>query len=313
MLQRPTVRSIIRNHESEFTLMKIEKLLKRYKIDSGKHFRLKDHDPADTHGLKSELKPEARAWLTKGVEELARLQNILAAQDRWGMLLVFQAMDAAGKDGTIKHVMSGVNPQGVQVTSFKAPSNEEQDHDFLWRTMKHFPERGDIGIFNRSYYEEVLVVRVHPELIQKEKLPATLLTKHVWEERFEDINAMERYLTRNGIAILKFFLHVSKKEQKRRFMERLDHPDKNWKFSTADVKERACWDDYQKAYEDMIQHTASEHAPWYVVPADNKWFTRLVVAAAIVDALKEMKLAYPKIGGDQKAQLDAARKQLLAE
>ncbi len=293
--------------------MNIEKMLKRYRIESGKHFRLKDHDPADTHGLKSEFKPEARDLLTKGVEELARLQDILAAQDRWGLLLIFQAMDAAGKDGTIKHVMSGVNPQGVQVTSFKAPSSEEQDHDFLWRTMKHFPARGDIGIFNRSYYEEVLVVRVHPELLAKEKLPGALVSKQVWRERFEDINATERYLARNGIAILKFFLHVSKKEQKRRFLERLDHPDKNWKFSAADVKERQRWDDYQEAYEDMIRHTASKHAPWYVVPADNKWFTRLIVAAAIADALKELKLAYPKVDGAQKAELDAARKQLLAE
>ncbi len=293
--------------------MKIEKMLKRYRIEEGKHFRLKDHDPGDTHGLKSEGKPEARELLTKGVEELARLQDILAAQNRWGLLLVFQAMDAAGKDGTIKHVMSGVNPQGVQVTSFKAPSSEEQDHDFLWRTMKHFPERGDIGIFNRSYYEEVLVVRVHPELLQKEKLPSPLVTKHIWRDRFEDINVLERYLTRNGIAILKFFLHLSRKEQKRRFMERLDRPEKNWKFSTADVGEREHWDNYQDAYEDMIQNTASPNAPWYVVPADNKWFTRLVVAAAIVDALKGLKLAYPKLDGEHKAELAAARKELIAE
>ena len=293
--------------------MKIEKMLKRYRIEEGEHFRLKDHDPGDTHGLKSEGKPEARELLTKGVEELARLQDVLAAQNRWALLVVFQAMDAAGKDGTIKHVMSGVNPQGVQVTSFKAPSSEEQDHDFLWRTMKHFPERGDIGIFNRSYYEEVLVVRVHPELLQKEKLPAPLVTKHIWRDRFEDINALERYLTRNGIAILKFFLHLSRKEQKRRFLERLDRPEKNWKFSTADVGEREHWDDYQDAYEDMIQNTASPNAPWYVVPADNKWFTRLVVAAAIVDALKGLKLAYPKVDGERKAELAAARKELIAE
>ena len=293
--------------------MKIEKMLKRYRIEEGKHFRMKDHDPGDTHGLKSESKREARELLTKGVQELACLQDILAAQDRWAVLLIFQAMDAAGKDGTIKHVMSGVNPQGVQVTSFKAPSSEEQDHDFLWRTMKHLPERGDIGIFNRSYYEEVLVVRVHPEVLQKEKLPAALLTKHIWRDRFEDINALERYLSRNGIAIRKFFLHVSRKEQKRRFMERLDRPDKNWKFSTADVAERERWDDYQKAYEDMIQNTATENAPWYVVPADNKWFTRLVVAAAVVEALKELKLTYPKLTPEQKAELATARKQLLAE
>ena len=293
--------------------MKIEKITKRYRIEEGEHFRLKDYKPDDTHGLKSESKQEAQELLKKGVEELARLQDILAAQDRWGVLLIFQAMDAAGKDSTIKHVMSGVNPQGVQVTSFKAPSSEEQDHDFMWRTMKHVPERGDIGIFNRSYYEEVLIVRVHPELLQKEKLPASLVTKHIWRDRFEDINALERYLTRNGIAIVKFFLHVSKKEQKRRFLARLDRPEKNWKFSIADVKERQCWDDYQNAYEDMIRNTASPHAPWYVVPADNKWFTRLVVAAAVVDALKALKLAYPKIDAAQRAELEAARKQLVAE
>jgi PPK2 family polyphosphate:nucleotide phosphotransferase len=293
--------------------MKIEKVLKRYRLEDGKHFRLKDHDPGDTHGLKSGNKSEAQELLSKGVQELARLQDILAAQDRWAVLLILQAMDAAGKDGTIKHVMSGVNPQGVQVTSFKAPSSEEQDHDFLWRTMKHLPERGHIGIFNRSYYEEVLIVRVHRELLQKEKLPSSLFTKHIWSERFEDINAVERYLRRNGVAVVKFFLNVSKKEQKRRFLERLDRPDKNWKFSTADVAERERWDDYQKAYEDMIQNTATENAPWYVVPADNKWFTRLVVAAAIVDELKSLKLSYPKIDGQQKAELEAARKRLTSE
>jgi len=293
--------------------MKIERLLKRYRVEDGEHFRLKDHDPADTHGLKSEFKPQAQELLTKGVQELARLQDVLAAQDRWALLLIFQAMDAAGKDSTIKHVMSGVNPQGVQVTSFKTPSSEDQDHDFLWRTMKHLPERGDIGIFNRSYYEEVLVVRVHPELMAKEKLPKQLVTKHIWRERFEDINAVERYLARNGVAIRKFFLHVSKKEQKKRFLERLEKAEKNWKFSAADVRERQLWDEYQNAYEDMIQHTASEQAPWYVVPADNKWFTRLVVVAAVVDALESLKLSYPKVDGELKAQLQAARKQLLSE
>jgi PPK2 family polyphosphate:nucleotide phosphotransferase len=293
--------------------MKIEKLLKRYRVGEGKQFRLKDYDPADTHGLKSELKPQARELLARGVEELARLQDILAAQDRWALLLIFQAMDAAGKDGTIKHVMSGVNPQGVQVSSFKAPSNEEQDHDFLWRAMRRLPDRGDIGIFNRSYYEEVLVVRVHPELLAKEKLPAPLVTKQIWRERYEDINALERYLTRNGIAILKFFLHVSRKEQKRRFLERLDRPEKNWKFSAADLKEREHWKEYQEAYEEMIRQTASEHAPWYVVPADNKWFTRLVVAAAVVHALERLQLSYPKVDGSQKAALQAARKQLASE
>lgn len=293
--------------------MKLEKLLKRYRVEEGKKFRLKDYDPADTHGLKSELKPQARQWLAHGVEELSRLQDILAAQDRWGLLLVLQAMDAAGKDGTIKHVMSGVNPQGVHVSSFKAPSAEELDHDYLWRSMKCVPERGRIGIFNRSYYEEVLVVRIHPELLEKQKLPKSLVTKHIWQQRFEDINAFERYLTRNGIAVLKIFLHVSKKEQKRRFLERLDRPEKNWKFSPSDVKERQYWDAYQDAYEDAIQHTAHEHAPWYVVPADNKWFTRLVVAAAVVHSLEGMNLKYPKVDAEQKAELEKARQQLEKE
>jgi PPK2 family polyphosphate:nucleotide phosphotransferase len=293
--------------------MKIDKLLKRYRIEQGKHFRLEDCDPSDTHGLESELKPRAKELLANGVKELSRLQGILAAQDRWGLLLIFQAMDAAGKDGTIKHVMSGVNPQGVEVSSFKAPSAEELNHGYLWRCMKCVPGRGRIGIFNRSYYEEVLVVRVHPQILDSQKLPPALVTKHIWEERFEDINHFERYLTRNGIAVVKFFLNLSKKEQKRRFMERLDTPDKNWKFSSSDVKERQSWDAYQKAYNDMIRHTASEHAPWYVVPADNKWFTRLVVVAAVVDALKRMDLKYPKVDGEEKAALAGARQQLEKE
>ncbi len=290
--------------------MKMDKLLKRYRVEHGKHFRLKDHDPADTHGLGSELKPHAKELLENGVKEMARLQDILAAQDRWGLLLIFQAMDAAGKDGTIKHVMSGVNPQGVQVSSFKAPSSEELEHGYLWRCMQRAPARGRIGIFNRSYYEEVLVVRVHPQVLANEKLPPPLVTKHIWQERFEDINNFERYLTRNGIAVVKFFLHLSKKEQKRRFMERLDTPDKNWKFSSADVRERQCWDAYEEAFEDMIRHTASKHAPWYVVPADNKWFSRLLVSQAVVDALKGMNLKYPKVSGEERAALADARKQL---
>ncbi len=288
--------------------MKIDKMLKRYRIEHGKHFTLKDHDPADTHGLRSE--PQAKELLANGVKEMSRLQDILAAQDRWGLLLIIQATDAAGKDGTIKHVMSGVNPQGVDVSSFKAPSAEELHHGYLWRCMKSVPGRGRIGIFNRSYYEEVLVVRIHPQILENQKLPKTLVNKHIWQERFEDINGFERYLTRNGIAVVKFFLHVSKKEQKRRFMERLDTPDKNWKFSAFDVKERQFWDAYQEAYEDMIRQTASEHAPWYVVPADNKWFTRLVVAEAVVDALKGMNLKYPKVGGAEQAALTQARRQL---
>jgi PPK2 family polyphosphate:nucleotide phosphotransferase len=256
------------------------------------------------------LKPRAKELLAGGVKELSRLQGVLAAQDRWGLLLIFQAMDAAGKDGTIKHVMSGVNPQGVDVWPFKAPSPEELHHGYLWRCMKCAPGRGRIGIFNRSYYEEVLVVRVHPEILETQKLPKELVTKHIWRERFEDINNFERYLTRNGIAVVKFFLHVSRKEQKRRFLERLDTPDKNWKFSAADVKERQSWDAYQAAYEDMIRHTASERAPWYVVPADNKWFTRLVVAGAVADALKGMNLKYPKVSGAEKAALAEARTQI---
>ena len=293
--------------------MKIEKMLKKYRVESGKHFRLKDYDPADTYGLDSEVKTEAKEVLANGVQELDRLQNIMAAQDKWGMLIILQAMDAAGKDGTIKHVMSGVNPQGVEVTSFKVPTQEELRHGYLWRTSQHAPPRGTIGIFNRSYYEEVLVVRVHPELLANEKVPKALVTKRLWKERYEDINDFERYLTRNGIAVVKFFLHLSKKEQKRRFLERLDTPDKNWKFSAADIRERQFWDDYQQAYEDAIQHTASEHAPWYVVPADHKWFTRLVVAQVIVDVMKKMDLQFPKLTGDEKKALAEARQQLAKE
>lgn len=290
--------------------MKIDKLLSRYRIEQGKHFRLKDYDPEDTHGLDSEMKPLAKELLADGIKELASLQDILAAQDRWGLLIILQAMDAAGKDSTIKHVMSGVNPQGVDVWSFKTPSPEELNHDYLWRTTKCLPLRGHIGIFNRSYYEEVLVVRVHPEILENEKMPKALVTKHIWQERFEDINNFERYLTRNGIAVVKFFLHLSRKEQKKRFLERLDNPEKNWKFSSADAKEREFWDAYQDAYENAIRHTAKGYAPWYVVPADNKWFTRLVVAQAVVDALKNMDLKYPKVSGEEKSALAAARQQL---
>ena len=293
--------------------MKIEKMLKRYRVEHGKQFRLKDHDPADTHGLDSEIKPRAKELLASGVEELSRLQDILSAQDLWGLLVILQAMDAAGKDSTIKHVMSGVNPQGVHVTSFKQPTQQELQHGYLWRTNQYAPARGTIGIFNRSYYEEVLVVRVHPEVLANEKLPKELVTKHIWQERYEDINNFERYLTRNGIAVVKFFLHVSKEEQKRRFLERLDKPEKNWKFSAADVRERQCWDDYQQAYEDAIRYTASEHAPWYVVPADHKWFSRLVVAQVLVDELKDLDLKYPKISGEQKKALQEARQQLETE
>src|ERR1700722_4415058 len=290
--------------------MKIEKMLKKYRVENGKHFRLKDYDPADTHGLDAKSKDEAEKLLADGVQKLSELQDILAAQDRWGLLVIFQAMDAAGKDGTIKHVMSGVNPQGVDVTSFKVPTDEELNHGYLWRTNQHAPARGRIGIFNRSYYEEVLVVRVHSEVLANEKLPKNLVTKNIWQERYEDINNFERYVTRNGIAVVKFFLNISKKEQKRRFLERLDTPAKNWKFSASDIKERAFWNDYQQVYEDAIRETASEYAPWYVVPADHKWFTRLVVSQVLVDELKALKLEYPKVSGEKKNALAEARRQL---
>lgn len=292
---------------------KIHKFINPYRITDGKSFRLKQVAPDDTHGLDSEFKDEAKLLLARGIERLAELQELLYASDRWGVLLIFQAMDAAGKDGTIKHVMSGVNPQGCQVHSFKAPSSEELDHDYLWRCMKALPERGRIGIFNRSYYEEVLVVRVHEEILQQQKIPPRLITKRIWKDRCEDITAIERYLARNGYLILKFFLHVSREEQKKRFLSRLDEPEKNWKFSTADAKERAHWDDYMVAYEAMIQGTATPHGPWYVVPADNKWFTRLVVAAAIVDALEGLDLSFPKIDEAQRTEQAAAREMLLNE
>jgi PPK2 family polyphosphate:nucleotide phosphotransferase len=283
-------------------------LLDPFRITDGRRFRLEDVRPGDTRGLKS--KEQAREHLEAGIERLAALQEKLYAQDQWGVLLIFQAMDAAGKDGAIGHVMSGVNPQGCQVFSFKAPSAEELDHDFLWRTTRCLPERGRIGIFNRSYYEEMLVVRVHPEILAKERLPKRVVKRKIWKERFEDVAAFERYLARNGYAIVKFFLHVSKKEQKARFLERLDKPEKNWKFSLADAQERGYWDDYMAAYEDMIRHTAAPHAPWYVVPADNKWFTRLAVAAAIEETLRGLNLKFPVLDAARKSDLAKARKAL---
>jgi PPK2 family polyphosphate:nucleotide phosphotransferase len=296
--------------------MKHSKLLKEashlarpFCIEHGDKFRLKDYDPAGTHGVKS--KQQALGILERGTEALKHMQEKLYAQDRWAMLLIFQAMDAAGKDGVIKHVMSGVDPQGCEVHAFKIPSNEELNHDYLWRSTKYIPERGKIGIFNRSYYEEVLVVRVHPELLKGQKLPERLVTKQIWAERYEDINAYERYLSRNGVVIRKFFLHVSKEEQRKRFLERIEDWRKNWKFSMADAKERAFWKDYQQAYETMIQKTASPHAPWYVVPADNKWFTRLVVSSAIIDALHSLDLAFPTVDKAKKKELQAARETLL--
>lgn len=291
--------------------MKTDKLAKTYRVESGKKFRLKDFDPADTGHWRS--KESATEALQEGIARTADLQVKLYAQDSWALLLIFQAMDAAGKDGIIKHVMSGVNPQGCQVFSFKAPSDLELQHDFLWRTTRDLPERGHIGIFNRSYYEEVLVVRVHPEILKSQKTPSSLVGKNIWEERFEDIRSFERHMARSGTVIRKFFLNVSKKEQKRRFLERLDEPEKNWKFSAADIRERRCWDDYQKAYEDMIANTATEHAPWYVVPADNKWFTRLVVSAVVVETLESLDLVYPKMEEAKLKELEAAKKILISK
>jgi len=284
-----------------------------YRVEKGKGFRLSDVDPGGTGELESEDVDRAKQALKEGIEHLSEFQDKLYAQDRWSLLLVFQAMDAAGKDGTIKHVMSGVNPQGCQVFSFKQPSPEELDHDFLWRCLRHLPERGRIGIFNRSYYEEVLVVRVHEEILARQKLPPELVGKRIWEDRYQSIRDFERHLARNGTVVLKFFLHVSKAEQKRRFLSRLEDPEKNWKFSPSDVAERRHWKDYQRAYEDAIRATAAPHAPWYVVPADHKWFTRLVVAAAIVDALVDLDLHYPKLDAAQRRALAAGRRELLAE
>jgi len=290
---------------------RIAEFVEPFRVTNGKNFRLTDYDADDTRGVKS--KEEAVEYLKQGVELLAEMQDRLYAQDQWGVLLIFQAMDAAGKDGAIKHVMSGVNPQGCQVFAFKAPTSEELDHDFLWRTSKSLPERGRIGIFNRSYYEEVLVVRVHRAILELQKLPRPLLGKNVWDERYEDIRAFERYFARQGYLILKFFLNVSKKEQKRRFLERLELPEKNWKFSLADAKERGHWKDYMRAYEDAIRATATKHAPWYVVPADKKWFARVVVAGAIYDAISKLGLRYPEVGPDKKRELAAARTALLRE
>jgi PPK2 family polyphosphate:nucleotide phosphotransferase len=287
-------------------MKKVGKLAKAYCVEHGKHFKLRDFDPADTGGIRS--KERATAALRESLEKLADLQGKLYAQDQWAVLLIFQGMDASGKDGVIKHVMSGVNPMGCQAYSFKAPSSEEQQHDYLWRTMQRVPERRRIGIFNRSYYEEVLIVRVHPDLLNNEKVPPSLVTKKIWQERFEDMCAFERYLTRNGIVVRKFFLNLSKKEQARRFLSRLDEPEKNWKFSAADIHERQYWNDYMDAYEDMIRNTATPDAPWYVVPADNKWFTRLIVASAIIDTLEKLNLSFPKVDADRRKELDEGRK-----
>jgi PPK2 family polyphosphate:nucleotide phosphotransferase len=291
--------------------MKSREFAKPFRIADGSHFRLKDIDPAETLGVKS--KEHAQDALERGIERLTKLQEKLYAQDRWAVLLILQGMDAAGKDGTVKHVMSGVNPQGCQVYAFKAPSPEELQHDFLWRTSRSVPERGQIGIFNRSYYEEVLVVRVHPELLANEKIPPQLVLDNIWQKRFEDINAFERYLAENGFVVLKFCLHLSKKEQKKRFLERLEDPEKNWKFSINDALERQHWDKYMRAYEDMIRNTSTKQAPWYVVPADHKWFTRLVVAEAVIDALECLDLSFPAVDAEKRKELKAARAALERE
>jgi PPK2 family polyphosphate:nucleotide phosphotransferase len=283
----------------------------RYRVSNGSRFRLKDISPSDAWGKR--LKPIAGEMLKQGCKRMSDLQERLYAQDRWSVLLIFQAMDAAGKDGTIKHVMAGVNPQGVDVHSFKAPSSEELDHDFLWRTARRLPRRGHIGIFNRSYYEETLVVRVHQNILARQQLPRELVTKNIWRERFEDINGFERYLTRQGVVVRKIFLHVSKEEQRDRFIERLAKPEKNWKFSPADVGERAHFTEYMSAYEDMIRHTATEWAPWHVVPADRKWFTRLVVSAIVIDAIQSLDPRFPEVNAKTRAEFKKTRAALEAE
>jgi len=292
--------------------MTLSSLTKRFRIDNPAKFRLSDYDPDDSERLTKD-KSEAKAMLAEGVQQLVGLQEKLYADDRWSVLIILQAMDAAGKDSVVEHVMSGLNPQGVQVHSFKQPSAEELDHDFLWRAARNLPERGRIGIFNRSYYEEVLVVRVHPELLDRQKLPKSLNGKDLWQQRFDDICAFERHLTHNGTRILKFFLHVSKEEQRKRFLDRIDEPAKRWKFSMADVAERKFWDKYQDAYEDMIRHTSQPEAPWFVVPADHKWFTRMVVAGALVQELQALGVDFPKVEGKALKELQDAGKALKEE
>jgi PPK2 family polyphosphate:nucleotide phosphotransferase len=309
----PATPSLVRVMKLDDLLQRAHRLADHYCVTSGKKFRLKNIDPADTAWLKEEQKPQAKQALQEGIEALTEYQEMLYAQDRWSVLLIFQAMDAAGKDGAIKHVMSGINPQGCQVYSFKAPTSEDLDHDFMWRCTKCLPERGRIGIFNRSYYEETLVVRVHPELLARQKLPPRVVTDDIWEQRFEDIRNFEQYLARNGVLIRKFFLHVSKDEQLKRFLSRLDEPEKHWKFSAADARERRHWDEYMDAYEETIRRTATPESPWYVVPADNKWFTRVVVAAAVIDAFATLDLHFPKVDAAKRKELAAVRAELLDE
>jgi PPK2 family polyphosphate:nucleotide phosphotransferase len=294
-------------------IQRAKEFSKQFRIKDGKDFRLKDYDPKEDMGLGSEDKPLAKKTLQMGVDALSSMQEVLYAHDKWAVLLVFQAMDAAGKDGAIRHVMSGVNPQGCQVTSYKAPSAEELDHDYLWRCMKNLPERGRIGIFNRSYYEEVLAVRVHKQFLDNQKIPKELITEDIWDERLKDIRNFESYLNRNGIAVVKFFLNLSKKEQKKRFLDRINDEDKHWKFSASDAKERKFWDKYMDAYEDLIRQTSTKESPWYVVPADNKAFSRVVVASAVINTLDSLGLKYPQVGKEKLAELEAVKADLLAE
>jgi PPK2 family polyphosphate:nucleotide phosphotransferase len=303
----------IKNLTKEDLIKRAKKFAKKYYVGNGEKFKLKNFFTVPKMELGPEDKPLVKEALEQGVEALAALQDILYAQDRWSLLVIFQAMDAAGKDGAIKHVMSGINPAGCQVTSFKVPSAEELDHDFLWRCKKKLPERGRIGIFNRSYYEEVLVVRIHEAILQNQKLPKKLITKKIWKERFEDIRNFEQYLHRNGTVVIKIFLHVSKEEQKQRFIDRIDDPEKNWKFSTSDIKERGFWNEYQDAYEDMIKNTSTKDSPWYVIPADNKAYARIGVASAIISALEQMDLAYPEVSAEKVAELQEVKRTLLEE
>ncbi len=310
--KKPNLEGLATSGRKE-VIARAKKLAKQYCVGDGAKFRLKDYKTTPNLELGPEDKPLVKETLQLGVDALSKMQDILYAQDKWSLLLIFQAMDAAGKDGAIKHVMSGVNPQGCQVSSFKSPSSEDLDHDYMWRIQKHLPERGRIGIFNRSYYEEVLVVRVHEKILQAQKLPEKLITKNIWDERYKDIRNFEKYLTRNGTIVIKFFLNVSKGEQKKRFIERVDNPDKNWKFSAADARERGYWDDYMDSYQEMIKNTSTEDSPWYVVPADNKSYARIVIASAILRAMHDMDLAYPKVSAEKIAELKEVKKALLAE
>jgi PPK2 family polyphosphate:nucleotide phosphotransferase len=313
MVQEKRSLSEISNLSREELVERAKKFSKRYCVGEGKGFRLKDFNADDFPKLKKEEKPAVKEVLQLGVQALAAMQDIMYAQDKWSLLIIFQAMDAAGKDGAIKHVMSGLNPQGCQVSSFKSPTAEDLDHDFMWRCQKQLPERGRIGIFNRSYYEEVLVVRVHEQILRAQKMPEKLITKKIWDERFKDIRNFEKYLQRNGTIVIKFFLNVSKKEQKKRFLERIENPDKNWKFSASDFKERGFWKEYMNAYEDMIINTSTEESPWYVVPADDKPYARIVVASAVINAMNSMDLAYPKVSKEKIAELEKVKQELLSE